>query len=94
MLRFALIAVSVAMVGCVAVLFATGHAFPGVGALVFWGVVLFVGVVFERRRYKRVLDTAPGPDWTATDERFIDPTSGVETVVYVGPRGARAYVKA
>lgn len=94
-MRIFLVCVSVAMLALVAVLLATGNAFPGIGALVFWAVILFVGIVFERRRYKRVLDAPPGPEWTATDERFIDPSSGVETLVYFNARtGARAYVKA
>jgi hypothetical protein len=94
-LRVFLILVSaVALVGA-AVLFATGNGVPGLAALGFWALVLFIGVVFERRRYKRILDAPPGADWTATGERFIDPTSGVATQVYFNAQtGGRVYVKA
>ena len=88
MLRvFLIVASGVALVGS-AILFASGRDFSGIGVVVFWALVIFVGVVFERRRYKRILDVAPGEGWAATEERFIDPTSGVATQVYFNARPA------
>jgi hypothetical protein len=93
-LRVFLIAVSGLALVSAALLFASGRAVPGVGVICFWALVLFVGVVFERRRYKRILDAPPGAGWTATEERFIDPASGVATQVYFNAQtGERAYVK-
>jgi hypothetical protein len=93
-LRVFLIAASGLALVCAALLFASGRDVPGLAVVGFWALVIFVGVVFERRRYKRLLDAPPGAGWTATEERFIDPTSGVETQVYFNAQtGERAYVK-
>jgi hypothetical protein len=90
---FLIAASGVALVGAT-LSFATGHNVPGLAVVGFWSVVIFVGVVFERRRYKRLLDAPPGAGWAETEERFIDPASGVETQVYFNARtGERAYVK-
>ena len=65
-------------------------------ALVFglWGVLILVGTVFERVRYKALLQRAPGSGWKPTSERFVDPTSGDPVTVYVDPvSGERIYVK-
>jgi hypothetical protein len=57
------------------------------------GLFLVLGVVFERIVYKPV-DRAPsGPDWRATGERFVDPTTGSTLTVFVKPStGERRYV--
>ena len=57
------------------------------------GGFLVLGVVFERIAYKPV-DRAPsGPGWRATDERFVDPTTGATLTVFVKPStGERRYV--
>jgi hypothetical protein len=57
------------------------------------GGLLVLGVVFERVVYKPV-DRAPsGPDWRATEERFVDPTTGATLTVFVKPStGERRYV--
>ncbi|WP_156428165.1 hypothetical protein [Novosphingobium sp. FSW06-99] len=58
------------------------------------GIVL-AGLLFENRRYKRVLDTAPGTGWQATGERFVDPDSGKLVAVFFNPAtGERRYVDA
>ncbi len=94
MLRWALILISGAVLVVVAALVVTGHAEPGAGVGAVWALILFAGLVFERRRYKRVLDQAPGAGWTATDERFVDPLNGTPTQVYFNAAtGARAYVR-
>jgi hypothetical protein len=95
MLRFALIVGTVVVVLFVAILVATGRDWPGAGVTLFWVLILFLGIVFERRRYKRLLDEPPpGADWEPTSERFIDPETQAEVVVYFNPKtGARAYVR-
>lgn len=71
------------------------------------GAVLLAGVILERTRY-RSLDAersgaghGPGggepgpaePRFRPTDERFVDPTTGVPMRVYADPRtGERRYV--
>lgn len=57
------------------------------------GVLLVGAGLFERWRYKRLQEDCPGPNWVATDERFIDPESGRNVTVYYDPRtGERRYV--
>jgi len=57
------------------------------------GLLLIGGALFERWRYKRLQEGRPGPDWVATDERFIDPESGRNVTVYYDSRtGERRYV--
>ena len=76
-------------------LFGVGQVEPGVLTLAAWAVILFVGVVFERTRYKAILDSPPGPDFQPTAERFVDPETGTATVVYFNAKtGKRAYVRA
>ena len=63
-------------------------------ALVFalWGVLIVVGTLYERVRYKE-LERHPGAGWRATDERFIDDASGKAVTVYIEPAtGERKYV--
>ena len=58
-----------------------------------FGALLFVGLVFERWRYKPLTDTRLGPEWVATDERFVDPETGkLVTVFYHPATGERRYV--
>ena len=59
------------------------------------GLILTLGVAFEHGRYKANLYRRPGPDWVATDERFLDPTNGeMVTVFYQPATGERRYVSA
>jgi hypothetical protein len=63
------------------------------GALVmtFWGLVLVAAVVFERWRYQKTSGTAQS-EWQETEERFVDPETGVLTQVMYDPRtGDRRY---
>jgi hypothetical protein len=58
-----------------------------------FGALLFVGLVFERWRYKPLSDARLGPDWVATEERFVDPETGKLVTVYFHPAtGERRYV--
>ncbi len=57
------------------------------------GLVLIIGPLIERWRYKPLAEQRPGPDWTATDERFVDPETGRLVTVYYHPAsGERRYV--
>ena len=63
-------------------------------ACLVWGGLIVIGILFERRIYKRIANTPPtGPGWTRTDERFVDEKSGKTITVYVkAATGERAYV--
>jgi hypothetical protein len=57
------------------------------------GLVLTLGLWFERVHYKALASKPPGPGWVATPERFVDPTSGRTVQVYTKPEtGERLYV--
>lgn len=75
------------------VLFAAFGCLPAAAVLGGWGLVLLIGVAIERWRYKPLGERSPGPDWTATDERFVDPETGKLVRVYFHPAsGERRYV--
>jgi hypothetical protein len=71
------------------------------------GALLITAVILERTRYRSLSaersgdghgpgggeTRAPDPRFRATDERFVDPTTGVPMRVYVDPSsGERRYV--
>ena len=57
------------------------------------GLALTGAILFERGRYKPNSPDWPGPDWIATDERFVDHESGeIVTVFYQPQTGERRYV--
>ena len=65
---------------------------PAIYAGVF-GALLFVGLVFERWRYKPLSDARLGPEWIATEEGFVDPETGKLVTVYYHPAtGERRYI--
>jgi hypothetical protein len=67
--------------------------FPAAAGLAGWGLILIIGLLIERWRYKPLTERRPGPDWTATDERFVDPETGKLVTVYYHPAsGERRYV--
>jgi hypothetical protein len=71
------------------------RCFPAAGMLALWAVVLLVGLLIERWRYKPLAGRPPGPDWQATDERFVDPETGKLVTVYFHPAtGERRYIAA
>ena len=66
---------------------------PGALWFSFLGLVLIGAALIERWRYKRLAASRPGPEWVATEERFIDPESGrLVTVYYHRATGERRYV--
>ena len=75
--------------------------------LIIPGVILVIAALIERLRYRSLAaeglgDTlgpgggepgAPEPRFRPTDERFVDPTTGVQMRVFVDPRtGERRYL--
>lgn len=83
------------LVGCTMV--GTGIRHIGTGLPVFplivFGLMLVIGVLFERGRY-RTSATASDPDEEPTGEVFDDPTTGTRvTVLYNKRTGARRYVE-
>jgi hypothetical protein len=69
------------------------RCFPAAFWLAGWAVILLVGLLIERWRYKRLSAAPPGPDWQRTDERFIDPETGKLVTVYFHPAtGERRYI--
>jgi len=92
MLRGAVLLLAGACFAAGVVVWALGGGAHGVGALIF-GVVLLLGVIFERWRYR----SAPRPDapWQKTGERFSDPQTGRVVEVYYDPQsGERRYLGA
>jgi uncharacterized membrane protein HdeD (DUF308 family) len=92
-LRNAVIAIgALFLLGGIAAL-ATGIV-PGAVVFTIWGVLLVLGTVFERFRYKPNETTVPPANWERTAERFIDDETGKPVTVYVDPRtGERKYVE-
>lgn len=92
-LRAALLVVGLALLAGAA---AFAYAGCGLGVtlrLALPGLLLVVAILFERWRYKHVAGSRPGPEWVATDERFVDPESGkLITVYYLPSTGERRYV--
>jgi len=93
MLRGAVIAVGAACVlggGVLAMVSGDG----GGPAMILAGLVLIVGTIYERVRYKPLEKGAPGPGWQRTSERFIDDETGKTVTVYIRPEtGERRYVE-
>lgn len=71
-----------------------GGGYPGAVPGVIWTAIALLALVFERTRYKEILDAPPSGDgWAATAERFIDSRTGREvTVWHQASTGKRAYV--
>ena len=70
---------------------------PFLFPLGFFIAIILIWFFFRSGGYKRrPLDAPPpGPDWTFTGERFLDPGSGEMLEVWHCPRtGERAYVRA
>ena len=92
MLRSLLIGLGVLSLAGAAIALALG-AIPSALMLGAWGVILLVGTLYERIRYKPVLETRP-KSAVRTDERFIDETTGKPVTVYIDPvTGERSYVQ-
>jgi hypothetical protein len=72
-------------------------AATGIGAPALWlftlGTLTVIGTVFERVLYKPLKADNPGPGWTDTGERFVDPETGTMVkVLFNAMSGERRYV--
>ena len=57
-------------------------------------LLVLIGSVFERIRYKRLAASPPDPRFQRTAERFRDPQTGTVVRVYADPAtGERVYVR-
>jgi len=93
MLRAVLGTIGIAAFAAAAIAIVVGAPIAFAVWLLAIGLVLTVGVLFERVHYKRLAAKTPGPEWVATPERFVDPTSGRMVQVYTKPKtGERLYV--
>jgi hypothetical protein len=93
MLRAALFAVSGGLLIGATVLAGLGCPLGAILRLAVPGSILLFALLVERWRYKPVASRRPGPDWIATDERFVDPESGQLVAVFYQPStGERRYV--
>jgi hypothetical protein len=91
MLRAMVIVVAVILACAGIVLIVCGVRMPGWQALGI-GLVVLVGTLFERWRYRGAEEPANGP-WQRTGERFLDPSTGDPIEVVFNPRtGERRYV--
>ena len=76
------------------VLLATGGPVPVIIWLLVLGLILTLGIAYERVRYKALAQRRPGPGWQMTAERFVDPETGKPVTVYFRPSdGERMYVE-
>ena len=91
MLRAVVIAVAILLTCIGSALIAYGVRAPGWQALGL-GVIVLLGTLFERWRYRRIERSASGR-WQPTDEKFIDPSTGEPVEVMFDPQtGERRYV--
>ena len=67
---------------------------PAAIQVLVFGLLLLLGTLFERWRYKRLAPGAPDGRFQRTPERFVDDATGAPVTVYVDPAtGERAYVQ-
>ena len=94
MLRLVVIALAGLLLGGAVLSLTLGNA-PAAAPMAVFGALLLLGTLFERARYKRIAEDAPGPGWEATGERFRDPVSGATVDVWFNPvSGERRYARA
>ena len=90
-MRTTLLVIALVMMGVSAAGIVRGV--PVYVAFVF-GLVLALGLLFERTVYKRNLDKSPGPGWQRTKEAFFDPETKEHVTVYFNPKtGEQLYVR-
>jgi hypothetical protein len=85
--------IGIAMLLAGVVVLGLGGPFLVVIWLTILGLTVSLGTIFERVYYKRLATRTPGTGWIATEERFVDPTTGRLVEVHVKPTtGERLYV--
>jgi hypothetical protein len=92
MLRVILLTIGVLLLGVAPIAVLAGWPAHLISVPAVLGIVLTAGILFERGRYKPPSSRRLGPDWVATSERFVDPTSGKIVAVFYQPTtGERRY---
>jgi hypothetical protein len=90
-LRAAVLILSCLLVAAGAYLCTLGQHAGGGIQLLGSGVVILLGTLFERWRYRNKHAATDG-DWQRTGERFVDPQSGKQIeVLYDAASGERRY---
>lgn len=90
MLRGTLVGLGIAALIASGICFVAG-AYGAAFYLLISGIILTVGILFERWRYSRSA-TSPTGNWQTTGERFVDPTRGkLVEVLYNPDTGERDY---
>jgi len=93
MLRIGLFLLGLAALVAGLAFLVSGGPVPVVIWLLGLGLVLTLGVAYERVQYKS-LARRPGAGWARTKERFIDPATGKQVTVYFrAADGERMYVE-
>ena len=93
-MRPILFGIGVSLLGAAVVAVLARWPVPLIIWLALMGLVLTAGILFERGRYKPAAPRPPGPEWVATDERFVDPASGETVTVFYQPAtGERRYIR-
>ena len=94
MLRIGLFLLGLAALVAGLAFLVSGGPLPVVIWLLGLGLVLTLGVAYERVHYKSLAARRPGAGWERTEERFIDPATGKQVTVYFrAADGERMYVE-
>jgi hypothetical protein len=93
-LRQAIVAIGVVLIiGAALAGVETGRPAPAIGPALL-GILVLLGTLFERVRYRSLECEQPGPDWQRTSERFRDPETNARIEVFFNPAtGERRYVR-
>ena len=90
MLRKVLVVLGLLLLGAAGYMVAQ-HRYMFLPQLLILGLMLTVGIVWERWQYKPPQSGRPDPHWQATGERFVDPQSGKTLEVYFDPRNGESH---
>ena len=94
MLRIGLFLLGLAALVAGLVFLVGGGPLPVIIWLLGLGLILTLGVAYERVHYKSLAARRPRPGWERTEERFIDPATGKQVTVYFrAADGERMYVE-
>jgi hypothetical protein len=92
MLRNWVLGAGIVLLALAAAVVLAGWPFPFAIWPAILGLVMTLGVIYERRGDKPTA-ASPGPGWVETGERFVDPETGRLVTVFHQPQtGERRYV--
>ena len=94
MLRIGLFLLGLAALVAGLTFLVSGGPLPVIVWLLGLGLILTLGVAYERVHYKSLATHRPGSGWEKTEERFLDPATGKQVTVYFrAADGERMYVE-